>query len=494
MPQRLGIDAARDADAERLRVALDAARVVGVWDWDPNTDRVHADANFARLYGVAAERLADGAPLDEFLAAVHPDDLDRVRGEIGRALDQAGEYATEYRLVGADGEVRWVLARGAVTRGADGRARLPGVVIDITERKAVEQDLAAARAAAEAAAAEREALVEQLAESEAKFRLIADTMPQMVWATRADGFHDYYNARWYEFTGAPPGSTDGEGWNDMFHPEDQARAWELWERSLQSGQPYEVEYRLRHHTGVYRWTLGRALPIRDKDGRITRWFGTCTDIDELKKAAEARELLSHELSHRIKNIFAVISALVALTARRFPEARDFAQSLRTRIQALARAHEFVRPHSRASEPTVGSMTLHAFLRDLFSAYSDDGDERIRVEGEDAVFDDQAATPVALLFHELATNAAKYGALSAAAGRVRLVTGLEGDRYVLVWEETGGPPVEGAPDAVGFGFNLAQMSVEGQLGGRLERSWAREGLRLRAELPLSALSRRRQTVT
>ena len=99
--------------------------------------------------------------------------------------------------------------------------------------------------------------------SDARFAVLADTMPQMVWSTLPDGSHDYYNARWYEFTGVPPGSTDGEAWNGMFHPDDQERAWARWRHSLATGEPYEIEYRLRHHSGEYRWTLGRALPLRD---------------------------------------------------------------------------------------------------------------------------------------------------------------------------------------------------------------------------------------
>ncbi len=333
--------------------------------------------------------------------------------------------------------------------------------------------------------------VQALAESEARFRAIADSMPQMVWSTRPDGFHDYYNARWYEFTGAPEGSTDGEGWAGMFHPDDQPRAFDLWKICLETGEPYEIEYRLRRHDGVYRWTLGRARPIRNEAGEITRWFGTCTDIDDLKRSDQAKELLSQELSHRIKNIFAVVSALIALSARQHPEAKGFADAVRTRINALARAHEFVRPHSESSRPTVGSMTLHAFLADLFKPYGSlAGEPRVHISGDDATFDDQAATSVALLFHELATNAAKYGALSHEAGRVALDTRLSGERFVLTWTESGGPVIEGPPERSGFGSSLAALSVEGQLGGRLERNWRPEGLQVVADLPATALSRRR----
>ncbi|AQR62817.1 histidine kinase [Brevundimonas sp. LM2] len=338
---------------------------------------------------------------------------------------------------------------------------------------------------------EREQGLADLAESEAKFRAIADSLPQMVWSTRPDGFHDYYNARWYEFTGVPAGSTDGEGWNGMFHPDDQDRAWAAWQQSLQTGDLYEIEYRLRRADGIYRWTLGRATPIRNAEGTITRWFGTCTDIDDLKKMEQGKDLLSQELSHRIKNIFAVISALIALSAREYPEAKAFAGAVRNRIGALARAHEFVRPHSEVSRPTVGDTTLHTFLGALFQPYSDNaGRPRVLIDGEDAVFDDQAATSVALLFHELATNAAKYGALSREDGRVLLNTRAEQERFILRWTEVGGPPVTGVPARAGFGTSLATLSVEGQLGGRLERKWLSEGLVVEANLPATALSRRR----
>ena len=140
-------------------------------------------------------------------------------------------------------------------------------------------------------------------------------MPQIIWSTLPDGYHDYYNRGWYEFTGVPQGSTDGEGWNGMFHPDDQPRAWERWSHSLATGEPYEIEYRLRHHSGEYRWTLGRAAPLRNEAGEIVRWIGTCTDIDQGKRQAEENEVLSRELSHRIKNIFAVIAGLIGLSSR-----------------------------------------------------------------------------------------------------------------------------------------------------------------------------------
>jgi PAS domain S-box-containing protein len=163
---------------------------------------------------------------------------------------------------------------------------------------------------------------DRLRESEAKFRTIADAMPQMVWSTLPNGYHDYYNQQWYAFTGVRPGSTDGEGWNGMFHPEDQPRAWERWRHSLATGETYEIEYRLRHRSGEYRWVLGRALPLRDDEGRILRWMGTCTDIHD---RVRAQELLREEdqrkdeflamLAHELRNPLAPIASAVALLPR-----------------------------------------------------------------------------------------------------------------------------------------------------------------------------------
>ena len=153
-----------------------------------------------------------------------------------------------------------------------------------------------------------------LRDSEAKFRTIANAMPQMVWSTLPDGYHDYFNQQWYDFTGMPDGSTDGKGWSDIFHPEDQARAWALWNHSLATGEVYEIQYRLRHHSGQYRWALGRALPVRNAADEIIRWMGTCTDIhdqkeaeDALKRESERKDEFLAMLAHELRNPLAPIS-------------------------------------------------------------------------------------------------------------------------------------------------------------------------------------------
>ncbi|RDE06148.1 PAS domain S-box protein [Sphingomonas aracearum] len=319
-----------------------------------------------------------------------------------------------------------------------------------------------------------------LSESHERFRVLADTMPQMVWSTRPDGYHDYYNARWYEFTGMPEGSTDGVEWNGMFHPDDQERAWALWRHSLETGELYQIEYRLRRADGQYRWTLGRALPLRDEAGEITRWFGTCTEIHETKTASEERALVTQELRHRIKNILAVVTSLIGLTARSRPELRDASADLIERVAALGRAHDFVRTPG-ASSADASHDSLHALLGELLRPYSTGGENRITVSGDDVPIAAHEVTPMALLFHELATNAAKYGGLAETGRGVTIAIKDRGDATVIRWHEAAGEPVR-PPQGSGFGSKLIDLSAVRQLRGQLERDWRPEGLQVTVHYP------------
>ncbi|GGB67920.1 sensor histidine kinase [Blastomonas aquatica] len=320
------------------------------------------------------------------------------------------------------------------------------------------------------------------------FRILTDAMPQMVWSTLPDGFHDYYNARWYEFTGVPGGSTDGDAWNDVFHPDDQDHARATWQRSLQTGEPYEITYRLWHHSGDYRWTLGRALPLRNEQGEIVRWIGTCTDIHQAKMMAEENEVLSRELSHRIKNIFAVVNGLISMSARQSPELKPLAAELQERIAALGRAHEFARPHSEQSRPVSIATDLQGLLTEILRAYSALGEGRLVISGDNPQIDDRSATPIALVFHELATNSAKYGGLSAALGKVTIKIAQHDTDVVINWIERDGPIVSGEPTETGFGTRLVQLAITQQLAGAIERHWLSEGLRVDMRISSARLRR------
>lgn len=132
-----------------------------------------------------------------------------------------------------------------------------------------------------------------------EFRFVIDLMPQMVWATQPDGYHDFYNQRWFEFTGLSFEETKDKGWSLVLHPDDYDRAWKVWQNSLDTGVPYEIEYRMRKFDGTYTWFLARAEPLRDENGKIVKWFGTCTDIQEQREILEELEKTKEEL--RISN-------------------------------------------------------------------------------------------------------------------------------------------------------------------------------------------------
>jgi len=264
------VEAALAASEARLRRSQELGGAQP-YEWDLATNAVLALPGLASLFGLPADQ-----PLtyEGLMACIHPEDRSGVKAANQQAIRSKGSYEQEFRVVLPDGGLRWILSRGEVVYGDNGRpTTLAGIVLDITRRKQ-----------AEIALAQREA---ELASSERRFRVLADAMPQIVWTTRPDGYHDYFNQRWYEFTGVPEGSTYGNEWSELFHPEDQGRTWARWHHALVSGEAYEIEYRLRHRSGEYRWVLGRALPVRGEQGEIERWFGTCTDIHELKKTQQA---------------------------------------------------------------------------------------------------------------------------------------------------------------------------------------------------------------
>lgn len=142
-----------------------------------------------------------------------------------------------------------------------------------------------------------------------EFKFVIDLMPQMVWSTRPDGYHDFYNQRWYDFTGLSFEETKDKGWSLVLHPDDYEISWEVWKYSLETGNPYEIEYRMRKFDGTYNWFLARAEPLKDDRGKILKWFGTCTDIqeqreilEELKRTKEELHISNKDLSNSIDEL------------------------------------------------------------------------------------------------------------------------------------------------------------------------------------------------
>ncbi len=184
----------------------------------------------------------------------------------------------------------------------------------------------------------------------------------------------------------------------------------------------------------------------------------------------------------------MVSGLITLSLRRNPELKEVGGDMQQRVLALGRAHDFVRPQSAEAASPHARNSLTGMLDSLLAAYQAAPGERVTVLGQDVRIDDRSATPLALFFHELATNAAKYGALSVGAGHVSIeIDTADPAVIVLTWHETGGPPAHLDPQP-GFGTTLIEMSVTRQLGGTLERDWHDEGLRVRATIPAQMMSR------
>lgn len=135
-----------------------------------------------------------------------------------------------------------------------------------------------------------------------EFKFVIDFMPQMVWATQPQGYHDFFNLRWYEYTGLSYEETKDKGWSLVLHPEDYERTWKIWQNSLDTGITYEIEYRMRKYDGTYNWFLARAEPLRDSSGKIIKWFGTCTNIQEQRETVEELERTKEKLHSANKDL------------------------------------------------------------------------------------------------------------------------------------------------------------------------------------------------
>lgn len=203
--------------------------------------------------------------------------------------------------------------------------------------------------------------------------------------------------------------------------------------------------------------------------------------------AEALRLVASELSHRLKNIFAVITGLIAVSAKAEPAAEDFAQSLISRIGALARAHELLEPPATHAQKDRREQTTQGLLLALLAPYAVDLPGRITVGGNDATIGQRSATALALIVHEWATNAVKYGALSVTQGHVVIKGRSRGGRYELTWQELGGPPLARAPRHRGVGSTLTDRVAAAQLQATVSRDWGEQGLTLRLDAPLDLLA-------
>jgi len=311
-----------------------------------------------------------------------------------------------------------------------------------------------------------------------RLQFMIDSVPDIAWSAGPGAQFDYVNARWRKITGLPA-PRHVEDWRAAIHPDEFDRTRAKFLDAVQRAVPFEDQWRMRQADGSYRWVLSRAVPSTD-DPETARWFGTLTDIDDARTALQERELLAGELAHRIKNIFSVIIGLISLHARGQAMHKVFADSLSDTIRALSRAQEFALQIDR-----IQGEDLKGLLEVLMAPYGAPGADAVRIEGEGVQFGARAATPLALVFHEMATNSAKYGALSVAGGTVSITLERTADDAVITWRETGGPQTQ-PPRSEGFGSRLMTMAITHQLGGTMEQEWRADGLSTVITLPLKRL--------
>jgi PAS domain S-box-containing protein len=304
------------------------------------------------------------------------------------------------------------------------------------------------------------------------FDRVADDVPQILWSVDGDGRHDYVNRQLREFVGEKMDTVDAENWTSLVHPDDRERVERQRKELLVSAEPYEIEYRLWHHSGEYRWLRLKATPKLDENGRVLRWYGTSADIHLEKTISLERELVAQELDHRIKNIFTLVNGLVGLSARESPELLPALNILRKRLEALHNAHQYLRI-SGAQPGSTASGGLKGLIEAILRPYSGSGGAlAARLDGDDAALDTGQVTSFALLIHELATNSLKYGALAATDGRLSIHISNRAQTLRLRWVEatTAIPALHSSHR--GYGSTLLKLTVERQLSGRIFRRQGR----------------------
>src|SRR5580658_3514033 len=227
---------------------------------------------------------------EAWMTAVHPNDLETAQKAFWEGVRSGQGFAMEFRTLRArDGVYRWHLNRAVVLRDAEGKVlRFVGATTDIDDQKRAEEALRA---------------------SEANLRRVIDTIPSLSWCNLPDGPNEFLSKGWHDYTGLSPEEAHGWGWSASFHPDDLPPLMNRWQELLVSGEPGEIEARIRRHDGEYRWFLIRVAPFRDESGAIFRWYGTSTDIHDRKLAEEALRASENNLRQTVNSLPGLICTM-----------------------------------------------------------------------------------------------------------------------------------------------------------------------------------------
>ena len=312
------------------------------------------------------------------------------------------------------------------------------------------------------------------------FRELADFAPVMIWRSGLDKACDWFNKPWLDFVGRTMRQEIGFGWTEGVHPDDYDRCVATYECAFDLRQPFSMEYRLRRHDGEFRWLLDNGAPY-ERDGTFAGYFGSCVDVTEHKRFEEHQRLLIDELNHRVKNTLSIIQSVARQSFRADSEPEHSLPAFEGRLQALARAHGLL------AEESWQSLPLHDLVRDAVAACCPEAG-RISIAGPALRIAPHAAVSLGMGFHELATNAVKYGALANGTGQIIVeweIVGSEPPVLRLTWREEGGAAVE--PSAKqGFGTVMLKRALVWELGAQVHLEFPSIGAIFQIEAPLDAL--------
>lgn len=320
-------------------------------------------------------------------------------------------------------------------------------------------------------------------QADERLRTLMEGIPQLVWRSNDRGYWTWAGPQWLTFTGQDPEDAQERGWLDAVHPEDHDAVLVAWECAHHEGQ-LDTEFRIRRISdGQYLWHHTRSTPVRDEMGRITEWLGTSTDVQSLKEMQERQAVLVAELQHRTRNLLGVVRSIATQTMASTGPTPVFLEHFATRLSALSRVQGLL---SRAQQEPI---TLDALLRLELDALGATEGKHIRLEGPSVSIRPSLVQMLALGFHELATNARKYGALSGKGGHLEVKWRLEDnavDRALhIVWREEGidHVPTLSAEQQSGYGRRLIEKALPYTLGAETTYNLEPEALLCTITLPL-----------
>ena len=446
---------------ERLRQVQEAARI-GSFDFDLTTNKAIASPEYLDLYGLPHDR-SGSFSYQAWIGLVHPEDRPGIVAQTQEAVADPARSQLDYdfRIIRADTqETRWIRARTKLMRDRKGRfVRSLGAQWDTTAEKDAEM---------------------ALRESEARFRHMADSAPALIWMSDEEGRVTFANMHYEHMFGRPAADMLDGGWAEIVLPDDLERHTETFFDAFHARTGFHCETRVVDKTGRVRWLRCEGVPRFDDAGRFLGYTGCNVDITESKVAEERRDLLIHELNHRVKNTLATVQSIASQTLRNSETAADAKDSIEGRLLALSRAHDVL-----TRESWEGA-DLFEIAEQAMAPYANPRENRLHLKGPRVRLPPRMALALAMALQELATNAVKYGALSDAAGEIRLTWHVEQDdpaRLHLRWEESGGPPVQ-APTRRGFGTRLIERSLAQDLDGTARIAFTATGVVCTVDAPLA----------